>query len=143
MIKSLLFCRKNYKGYLLESRLHFRIHAVRLQLSGPVNDGVGSIDQDLDSDPRTVGEESNSTSIPKDDSTSSLSTNLQSTFCSFTIRACVKYPKWLTQSLYTMKHFPGRCFAVLMKSSCSIKGIVVKGGGFQIQISFSIWTVKQ
>lgn len=71
-----LFCRKNYKGYLLESRLHFRIHAVRLQLSGPVNDGVGSIDQDLDSDPRPVGEESNSTSIPKDDSTSSLSTNL-------------------------------------------------------------------
>lgn len=30
--------RKNYKGYLLESRLHFRIHATRLSLSQLVDE---------------------------------------------------------------------------------------------------------
>ena len=36
------FYRKNYKGYLLESRLHFRIHATRLSLSQLTEEEPGS-----------------------------------------------------------------------------------------------------
>ncbi|XP_025109099.1 tetratricopeptide repeat protein 39B-like [Pomacea canaliculata] len=40
--------KKNYKGYYLESRLHFRIHALRLQLNAAANN-----DESVSSDPPT------------------------------------------------------------------------------------------
>lgn len=70
------FFRKNYKGYLLESRLHFRIHAIRLQLTGSDNDSLGSLDQDLELDPRPEDEDSNSSTAVNDDTSPSMSTKL-------------------------------------------------------------------
>jgi hypothetical protein len=42
LINFFTYYRRNYKGYLLESRLHFRIHAIRLQLNSMQNSDSGS-----------------------------------------------------------------------------------------------------